>query len=66
MRKRVLRDILKDIEVTAMRIGEFKYVNAEMISEALEYITNHERYYEVQSDLTDEIDKVVEILEKDI
>lgn len=61
--KRNLKDILEDIKITAMRIGEYKYVNAAMVSEALEYITDFERYYEVQGDLTDEIEKVIKTLE---
>ncbi len=63
--KRNLENILKDIEITAMRIGEYKYVNSAMISEALEYITGFERYYEVQGDLIDEIEKVIGVLDNE-
>lgn len=61
-KKRVLKDIIKDIKITAITDGEFKYINSAMIKEALEYIMNPDKYYEVQSDLIDNINKLIKEL----
>ena len=64
-KKRTLKDILNDMNITAMRIGEYKYVNSAMISEALEYITEINKYYETQGDMIDDIQEIIEELERD-
>ena len=51
---RNLEDMVKDFRITAMRIGEFKYVNAEMVKEAIDDIIERKTYYCSHSDsLTD-------------
>ena len=56
-KKRKLKEIIKDMNLTAIRYGEFKYVNIDMVSEAIEYISN--KYYEVQGDMIDDLMKLI-------
>jgi len=61
---RVLKDMIKDIKTTAMRIGEFKYVNAEMVEEALSDIVERKIYNCSHEDsLTDTLTELEEIIE---
>lgn len=62
---RMLDDCLEDLLITAYRDGEFMYVNAEMVIEAIEFITDKE-YYETQGDLCDDLFKIIETLKKGI
>lgn len=57
---RELKKIIKDINITAIMNSEFKYVNAEMVIEAIEYITNSNKYYEVQADIIDDLQEIIE------
>ena len=41
---RKLKDIIKDMKITAMRIGEFKYVNVEIVKEALLDVVERKTY----------------------
>ena len=61
---RNLKDVIKDMKITAMRIGEFKYVNAEMVEEALSNIIERKTYNCSHTDsLTDTLTELEEIIE---
>ena len=61
---RNLKDVIKDMKITAMRIGEFKYVNAEMVEEALSNIIERKIYNCSHTDsLTDTLTELEEIIE---
>ena len=56
--------MIEDMKITAMRIGEFKYVNAEMVEEALSDIVERKTYNCYHEDsLTDTITELEEIIE---
>jgi len=57
-KKRELKDIIKDMTLTSYSDGEFKYVNSEMVSEALDYLTD--KYYETFGDMLDDIFEIIE------
>ena len=56
--------MIEDFKITAMRIGEFKYVNADMVKEAIDDIIERKTYFCSHSDsLTDTITDLEEISE---
>lgn len=61
---RNLKDIINDLKITAMRIGEYKYVNSVIISEAIESVIEGP-YYECQSDIFEDLYKIVDGLNND-
>lgn len=59
---RELKDCLNDLLITSYRDGEFMYVNAEMIIEAIEIIID--KYHETDGDWIDDLYEILDTLKK--